>query len=69
MSKKKTKKHFKFKFYSIKFNQLTTIFHFPQPTSSSLSLSDPALHSDWLDDSLLAELYKTEPDWLVMCYL
>lgn len=39
-----------------------------QPTSSSLSLSDPALHRDWLDDSLLAELWKTEHTqytWLI----
>lgn len=34
-------------------------------TSSSLSLSDPALHRDWLDDSLLAELWKTQQTWLI----
>lgn len=41
-------------------SQAILIDSLPQPTSSSLSLSDPALHSDWLDDSLLAELWKTE---------
>lgn len=44
---------FKMSYFS-NHNPLTT--NFPQPTSASLSLSDPVLHSDLLDDSLLAEL-------------